>query len=60
MVPINKCIQNQNKIIFSKDKVCKFPKFFLDQDEIEAVDDVYLGVELNYNGSFQKAINKQI
>ena len=48
-------------IIFSRGKVRKFPKFYLDQHEIEIVDDyVYLGVKLNYNGSFKKAINKQI
>ena len=48
-------------IIFSRGKVRKFPKFYLDQDEIEVVDDyVYLGVKFNYNGSFKKAINKQI
>ena len=48
-------------IIFSRGKVRKSPKFYLDQDEIEVVDDyVYLGVKFNYNGSFKKAINKQI
>ena len=48
-------------LLSPRGKVRKFPKFYLDQDEIEVVDDyVYLGVKFNYNGSFKKAINKQL
>ena len=48
-------------VIFSRGKVKKYPKFYVDMDEIEVKDDyVYLGVVFNYNGSFKKAISKQI
>ena len=39
----------------------KYPRFTLGSNEIEVKDDyVYLGVTFNYNGSFKKAISKQI
>ena len=39
----------------------KYPKFLMGSNEIEVVDQyVYLGVVFNHNGSFKKAINKQI
>ena len=39
----------------------KYPKFRMDSNEIEVVEQyVYLGVLFNYNGSFKKAIHKQI
>ena len=48
-------------IIFSNGKVRKYPLFYLGNDEIEVKDDyVYLGVTFDYNGSFKKAIYKQI
>ena len=53
---------NKTKIIiFSRGKVRKHPKFYLNSTEIEVVEDyTYLGVVFNYNGSFKKAIEKQI
>ena len=48
-------------VIFSRGKVRKYPRFTLGSNEIEVKDDyVYLGVTFNYNGSFKKAISKQI
>ena len=48
-------------VIFSRGKVRKYPKFLMDSNEIEVVEQyVYLGVLFNYNGSFKKAIHKQI
>ena len=47
-------------VIFSRYKVSDYPAFLFGHDLIEVVDDyTYLGVIFNYNGSFQKAINKQ-
>ena len=54
-------ISKSNVIIFSSGKVKKYPKFYVDQKEIQVVDDyVYLGVNFHYNGSFKNAIKKQI
>ena len=54
-------ISKTNVIIFSRGKVRKYPKFYLGKNEIKVVDDyVYLGVTFNYDGSFKKAIDKQI
>ena len=48
-------------VIFSKKKVTDFPAFLFGHSTIEVVDDyTYLGIIFNYNGSFQKAINKQV
>ena len=54
-------ISKTKLVIFSKGKVRKFPKFFLGADEVEMKDDyIYLGVTFNFNGSFKKAIDKQV
>ena len=48
-------------IVFARGKVRKYPKFQLGSNEIEVVEQyVYLGILFNYNGSFKKAIDKQI
>ena len=48
-------------IVFSRGKIRIIPEFFYGNEKIEVVDDyIYLGVTINYNGSFTKAINKQI
>ena len=48
-------------VIFSKGKVRKYPKFYLDQNEIEVSEEyVYLGVTFTYNGTFTRAVEKQI
>ena len=48
-------------VIFSRGKVRNYPCFKMGNDEIEVNDEyVYLGVTFNYNGSFRKAICKQI
>ena len=48
-------------VIFSKGKVRKHPKFYLNQNEIEVAEEyVYLGVTFTYNGMFTRAIDKQI
>ena len=47
-------------VIFSQAKVHNFPAFLFGHNLIEVVDDyTYLGVIFNYNGLFNKAINKQ-
>ena len=48
-------------VIFSRGKVRRIPEFVYGGDPLEVVDDfVYLGVKFNYNGSFKKAISKQV
>ena len=48
-------------VIFSKGKVRKYPKFKFGDEYLDVVDDyVYLGTTINYNGKFNKAINKQV
>ena len=48
-------------VIFARGKCRRRLVFFFGPDELEIVDDfVYLGVKFNYNGSFQKAISKQV
>ena len=48
-------------VIFSRGKVRSYPHFMFGNSEIEVVDDyVYLGTTLNYNGSYNKAIKKQL
>ena len=48
-------------VIFSRGKVKKYPKFTIGNEEVQVCDDyVYLGVTFNFNGSFRKAISKQI
>ena len=47
-------------VIFSKGRVLKRPIFYLGEDTIEVVDDyTYLGVVLNYNGNYLKAMANQ-
>ena len=48
-------------LIFSKGKVRCFPKFYIDDDEIDVSEEyVYLGTTFAYNGLFTRAIDKQI
>ena len=48
-------------VIFSKGKIRKYPKFKFGDEYLDVVDDyVYLGTTINYNGKFNKAINKQV
>ena len=48
-------------LIFSRGKLKNIPDFFYGDEKVEVVDDyVYLGVVFNYNGSFTKAIEKQV
>ena len=55
---------NTNKtkiIIFSRGMVRRFPTFVYGESEIEVVKDyVYLGVTMNYNNTFLKAMRKQL
>ena len=48
-------------VIFSKGNVTKHMPFMYDGKNVDVVDDyTYLGVVFNRNGSFKKAISKQI
>ena len=48
-------------VIFSKKKTTEYPAFLFGHRNIQVVDHyVYLGVIFNFNGSFQKAIDKQV
>jgi len=48
-------------VIFSRGKIRNRPNFYFGNNKIDICDDyVYLGVTLNYNGKFQKAIRNQI
>ena len=48
-------------VIFSKRKILDYPAFLFGHDIIEVVEDyVYLGVTFNYNGKYDKAMNKQV
>ena len=47
-------------VIFSKGRVQKCPCFMFGGEKIDVVDDyIYLGTTFNFNGNFNKAINKQ-
>ena len=47
-------------VIFSKGKIRKFGKFLFGGEKIEVVPDyTFLGVVMNYNNKFTKAINRQ-
>ena len=48
-------------VVFSRRKVRCFPKFYCGNSIIEVVSDyIYLGVTMNYNNRFLKAIRKQL
>ena len=48
-------------MIFSRGKIRKKPLFSFGDNELEIVDDyIYLGITMNYNGRFKKAISKQV
>ena len=48
-------------IVFSRGKVRKFKHFKFGENQIDVVDDyIYLGTKFNFNGLFQKAIDKQV
>ena len=48
-------------VIFSRGKVQRHPDFIFGDSTLEVVPDyVYLGTTLNYNGRFNKAIDKQV
>ena len=54
-------ISKTNIVIFSRGKVKKYPIFKIGDEIVDVKDDyVYLGVTFNYNGSFRKAMEKQI
>ena len=54
-------ISKTNVVIFSRGKVKKYPIFKIGENIVEVKPEyVYLGVTFSYNGSFQKAIEKQI
>ena len=48
-------------VIFSRGRVRRFPQFMFGDSSLDVVSDyTYLGVIFNYNGSFNKAMKKQI
>ena len=48
-------------VVFSRGKVKRFPMFKYGCDTIEVVSDyVYLGIKMNYNNTFVKAMKKQL
>ena len=48
-------------LVFSRGKVKRYPIFSYGDDTIEVVSDyVYLGVTMNYNNEFVKAMRKQL
>ena len=55
---------NENKskvVVFSRGKIRKKPSLTLGETHLEVQDSyIYLGIKLNYNGSFSNAITKQI
>ena len=61
---MHKLIVNTSKtkiVVFSRGKVKRFPMFKYGSDTIEVVSDyVYLGIKMNYNNTFGKAIKKQL
>ena len=58
---LNVNITKTKIVIFSRGKVRIHPVFKFGEEIVDVVDDyIYLGVTFNYNGSFKKAIAKQI
>ena len=48
-------------VIFSRGKVRRYPEFHFGDQKLDVCDDyIYLGVTFNYNGLFNKAIEKQL
>ena len=48
-------------VIFARGKVTIYPAFLFGHNHLEVVDEyTYLGTVFNYNGSFSKAISKQV
>ena len=48
-------------VIFSRGKIRKYPDFRFGEETLEVVDEyVYLGTTFKYNGSFNKAMSKQV
>ena len=48
-------------MIFSLGRVRRYPNFTFRDSKLEVCDDyAYLGVVFNYNGTFKKAIDKQV
>ena len=48
-------------MIFSRGKIRRMPNFIYGNEKIDVVFDfTYLGVQFNYNGTFKKAISRQI
>ena len=54
-------IAKTNIVIFARGRVTKYPVFKIGSKIVKVVDDyIYLGVTFNYNGSFKKAMIKQL
>ena len=54
-------IKKTKIIVFSRGKVKRFPTFKYGKNTIEVVSDyIYLGITMNFNNKFNKAINKQL
>ena len=48
-------------VVFSRGKVRNIPKWRFGPDEVETTPEyTYLGIKFNYNGSFEKAMSKQV
>ena len=51
----------KTKIIFSRGKVRRIPTFHYGTHVVEVASDfVYLGITMNYNNKYEKAIRKQL
>ena len=54
-------IKKTKIIVFSREKVKRFPKFKYGKNTIEVVSDyIYLGITMNFNNKFNKAIKKKL
>ena len=52
---------SKTQVVFSRGEIRNKPAFTYTCNKLQVVDDfVYLGVKLNYNGRFKKAISKQV
>ena len=48
-------------VVFSRGKVRNIPKWRFGPEEVETTPEyTYLGIKFNYNGSFEKAMSKQV
>ena len=54
-------VDKTNAMVISRGKIRNKPEFYFGMKKLDIVDDYcYLGIQINFNGKFQKAIKKRL